>query len=297
MPPVRKQYALQGRDPVDGEIAAEIDRVGGLFRRGLRRGFSSESDGSLAQWVRSLPQSDRAVTWEGAAMAVAWIQRTTVSERRWQTLFDEPGEAHHVALALGLGWALSWLGDPTDAAIAPLHPLLRWRVVDGYGFRDGMVTPRRYVLGTRPPPQIDGSGRAAWRQGLGRSLWYTTRGDLRELAAVVNAFPSRDRPELWTGVGVAATWIGCLDQRPMRALRDAAGHDAHWLALGAALASRTSRDAGGWTDRIESPCLVLAGAAPGALASITDAAEAALPAASSRPLFQHWKDDIAARLT
>ena len=293
---MRPQRALRGREPVDVEVPAEIDRVGGVFRQALRRGFSSASDASVAAWVQSLPRADQSVAVEGVAMAVAWMQRATRSDRTWEGLSAALDDEHAVGLALGLGWALSWLGASPDAEMVGLPPLVRWRVVDGYGFRDGLVAPRRHVLRTMAPKQIEGFGQAVWRQGLGRSLWYTTRGDVGEVRDVVNAFPSPVRPELWTGVGVAATWIGCSSQPPMARLRTAAGHDAHWLALGAALAARTARDSGSLTARQAAPCRALADGTPEELAIVTDRAEAALPLEADTPLFQRWKDDIASRL-
>ena len=294
---MRPQRVLQGREPVDAEVPAEIDRVGAVFRQALRRGFNSPSDREAAAWLESLPPADRSVAVEAVAMAVAWLQRATRSDRTWEGLRASLGAEHAAGMALGLGWALSWLGASTDGELDGLSPLLRWRVIDGYGFRDGLVAPRRHVLRTEGPRRIDGVAQATWRQGLGRSLWYTTRGDAGEVRDAVNAFPSPLRPELWTGVGVAATWIGCTSQPPMARLRAVAGHDAHWLGLGAALAARTARDAGALTARQDAPCRALAGAAPGELAALTDTAEEAVSSETDADPFHAWKIAIAARMS
>jgi len=295
-PPVRKQVALRGRDPADPEIAAEIDRVGEVFRESLRRSFRAPPAEQSA-WVHALPKQDQSVAWEATAMAVGWLERNTGSEQTWQGLSASQGPEHQVGLALGLGWALSWLKLSPEGQIEQLSPLLRWRVLDGYGFRDGLVFTRRYALARDLPPHVGGFGTSIWRQGLGRSLWYTTHADVGEISQVVAGFSASDQVELWRGLGVAATFIGSLAEAPIAELKAAAGDQARWLALGCAMAARTVRDAGGPMDRQTAPCSVLAGSTPGALAELTDAAEAALPEAETEePHFQAWMNGIASRL-
>ncbi len=295
-PPVRPQRALRGRNPVDPEIIGEVDRIGGVFRAALQRAFRAPPE-EQAAWVGALPPRDQSVAWEATAMAVAWLERNTGSPQTWEGLCVAQGPEHELGLALGLGWALSWLELPAQGLIEDLDPLLRWRVLDGYGFRDGLVSPRPFALRQDPPALIDGYARTIWRQGLGRSLWYTTHGDLDELGAILAAFPASERADLWRGIGVAATWIGSLDEVSMNLLQEAAGAERSWLALGSAMAARTCRDIGGVTERQTAPCSVLGGASPEALAAVTDAAEAALPATEGElPLFQQWMNGIASRL-
>ncbi len=294
---MRKQRALRGREPADPEVVEEIERVGQVFRDSLMRSFRASAE-EQAAWVHALPKQDQSIAWEATAMAVGWLERNTGSDQTWQGLFDSQGPEHHVALTLGLGWALSWLKLPTEGQIEHLSPLLRWRVLDGYGFRDGFVFTRRFALRRELPVSLSGFGASIWRQGLGRSLWYTTSADVGEISQVVAGFSASEQVELWRGLGIAATFIGSLTEAPMLALRGAAGEQARWLALGAAMASRTIRDGGGPMDRQTAPCSALAESTPEELAGITDAAEAALPEREAEgPHFQAWMNGIAARLS
>lgn len=296
-PPVRPENAFQGREPVDRGITDQMDRLGAVFREALRRSFGAER-AEQAAWVDALPRQDRAVAWEATAMAVAWLQRRTGSDQSWQALVDAQGPEQDVALALGLGWALSWLAEPTEGEAEQLEPLVRWRILDGYGFRDGLVAPRRFALRGELPPQIRGADQSTWRHGLGRSLWYTSSADVGEVCRVIARFPPAERAELWTGLGVAATWIGSVRDAPMRRLADAAGDGRAALALGAAIAARTCRDGNTLTERQRAPCAVLAGATPEVLVSITDAAEAGLPGREGElPHVQLWMNGIASRLS
>jgi hypothetical protein len=258
-PPVRPPRPLS-REP-DPDIADEIDRVGSVFRRGLDAGFRAKDDARLHSALNAEAPVDRGVAWEGAAMAAAFLERGTKSPRSWRSLVASTPE-HRVPLALGLGWALSWLGAEGRMDGEPLPPLVAGRVLDGYGFRDGFVETRRFLLRREPPPHVAASSRAVWLEGLGRSLWYVAAGDMGTATPIVRAFDPPARPFLWKGLGVGATYVGGFDPDTFGALRDAAGADRGWVAAGSALAARSRRDEGVCSARIEAPCAVLAGLGP-----------------------------------
>jgi hypothetical protein len=294
-PPVRRTTVLLGK--TEREVAGEIDRVGGVFRLGLHAGFEHRDDEALLAALAAVPVRDRPVAWEGAAMAVAFGELDRGGAVRWRRLLDGRASKHSLSLALGLGWALSWKGIPPDPEIAALDPLLRWRVADGYGFRDGFVQPLRHVLMTRPNPGVGGFAREVWWEGVGRSIWYSARGDVPRTVGAVQGFPAEQRAAVWKGVGLAVTWVGDGDHAAMLALRDASGAEASWLGVGAAMAARARRDVDALTPRQEVPCQSFAGTSALEAASVTDAAEAELsPEPEGLPPYARWMNGIEARL-
>lgn len=296
-PPVRHQSAIRGRNPLAPDITAELERASEVFRAALRAGFDTPDDASLIQWVEALPPPDRPVAWEAGAMAVVFLERATLSRRTWLSLREACGDLYRVSLALGRGWGLSWLGAPVEPTIESLPSLERWRVLDGYGFRDGLVAPMRHLLVQKEPYPIVGFARAMWVQGLGRSLWYTTRGDLVELAEVMGRFPDADQPALWRGLGTGATWIGSDGEAAMEKLSAAAGPHAQWLGTGSAMAARTRRETGTMTERQTAACAVLGGASPMELAALTDEAAVDLPeVGTGKPPFEVWMERLAESL-
>jgi hypothetical protein len=76
----------------------------------------------------------------------------------------------------------------------------------------------------------------AFDQGVGRALWFINGGGTEAVAAAVGRFAEHRRADLWSGVGLAATFAGGSDQRELAALRSEAGEYEDELALGSVFA-------------------------------------------------------------
>src|SRR5947199_74099 len=60
-------------------------------------------------------------------------------------------------------------------------------------------------------------------QGIGRALWFIHGAQALDVAAAVASFAEHRRPDLWSGVGLAATFAGGCDTAGLATLRRAAG--------------------------------------------------------------------------
>ena len=81
-------------------------------------------------------------------------------------------------------------------------------------------------------------------QGIGRALWFIHGAQALDVAAAVASFAEHRRPDLWSGVGLAATFAGGCDTAGLATLRRAAGGYHGELAQGSVFAAKARDYAG-----------------------------------------------------
>jgi hypothetical protein len=105
-----------------------------------------------------------------------------------------------------------------QSRVRPRDPLLRWLALDGYGFHEAYFRTPLVVTRQRPPRLLPGwrgcasSAAQVIDQGIGRALWFVCGADTDRLADTIAGFAPERRPDLWSGVGLAAAYAG---YRPM----------------------------------------------------------------------------------
>jgi hypothetical protein len=103
--------------------------------------------------------------------------------------------------------------------------------------------------------------------------------------------PSR-LADLWSGVGLAATYAGGAPTAAIEELREAAGCWTRHLGQGSAFAAAARQRAGNPAAHTELACRVLTGRTAPAAAAITDAAKHRLPANGRTPAYEAWRARI-----
>src|SRR5262249_43750809 len=155
----------------------------------------------------AVESGERGFAFEGAAMASALLDLLALGRgRRLEGLLRGPGAAHVYMVHVGAGWALARLRRRPWSRLHGLDPLLGWLSVDGYGFHQGFFAWERFVRRQEEPRRLSAYARRAFDQGLGRSLWFVHGADVERIASSVKSFSVRRRGDLWSGVGLAATY-------------------------------------------------------------------------------------------
>jgi hypothetical protein len=174
---------------------------------------------------------------------------------RTKELLEGPGLPHIFLTYIGIGFAMArlprilWRDIMPDLEGVPFFPTMSWLAVDGYGFDRAYFHTRQVVDEQRPFKPYPWAGRAdyfprAADQGLGRALWFIHGALPDRVAAAVDAFPESRRADLWSGVGLAATFAGGASAEGLADVAAAAGSYADEVALGATFAG-TARLAAG----------------------------------------------------
>jgi hypothetical protein len=279
-------------------VQARLEQIGRTFLHGYHAALEEPEAESLAERLNQVDREVCGFAFEGAAMALGLLDRLTPWRRtRWRAFVDGPAAAHVYMVHVGLGWVLARLRCRVEPALAALDPLLRWLVVDGYGFHEGYFHWPRTVDGQAVPGCLSGYARRAFDQGLGRSLWFVRAADPAGIAATVAAFPPARRGDLWAGVGLACAYAGGVGEAALRELDTSAGGHHPRLAQGVAFAAKARARAGNPAAHTELACDVLCGLGAAEAAGLTDAALVDLPPDGPEPAFELWRQRVQAHWT
>src|SRR4029078_3240333 len=145
------------------------------------------------------------------------------SGRNVAEFFTGRADAHIYMAYVGVGWAMARVPQFRWSRLHAPDPLLRWLVLDGYGFHQAYFKTRRYVRDQYRHPNFPWPAQGPrWYadpvidHGIGRAMWCVGGTDARRVAALLDSFPESRRPDLYSGAGLAATHAGGADEGEVR---------------------------------------------------------------------------------
>jgi hypothetical protein len=243
--------------------------------------------------LNTLEPEYRGFAFEGAAMGIALLDYLTPWRHdRVGRFLRGAGNAHIYMVHVGIGWVWARLPINVRRAKAQLDPVLSWLAFDGWGFHEGFFHWPKYVGGKIRPKRLTGYELRAFDQGLGRSFWFVNGGNVELISRTISNFAPERQSDLWSGIGLAATYAGILDEPALRALRERAGNHGQHLAQGAAFAAKARQRAGHLTDYTSLATKILCGLTAAGAARLTDEALENLPADADVPAYEIWRRRI-----
>jgi hypothetical protein len=224
-----------------------------------------------------------------------WL--TPWNRHRVADLLNGAGDAHAYMVHVGAGWVLARVPGNVEKFMARFDPLLRWLMVDGYGFHEAFFHWPRYLAGQPVPKRLHGYARRVFDQGFGRCLWFVEGAEVARIAQTIAAFPSERQSDLWSGVGLASVYAGEVSEPELQTLRDAAGSFLPQLAQGAAFAAKARQRAGNLTPYQDLACGILCGLSAKKAAQVSDDALENLPFNGPEPAYEVWRRRIQDRFS
>lgn len=189
-------------------IAKNIETVVSTFQKGLSL---SEQEFGLDELISKLNQFEpryRSVAFEGASMGVA-IQNSLGT---WNK-YAKAAEKHATQVHIGLGWAIAEGQMNLASTLSEIEPDFQVKVLDGYGYWHGLFRRRLTIRTQTIPKNITSEYQSGFDQGIGRTIWYITKGEVAKVVNIINHFSEDRRANLWQGIGVASTYVGgCSDE-------------------------------------------------------------------------------------
>jgi hypothetical protein len=270
-----------------------LESAGRSFLEGFNALLSASGDG----WMQTLAAIDpelRGFAYEGAGMACTVLDLLTFSSgRRLRALLSGCAQPYPHMVYVGAGWAYARLRLRPWWGIRSPDPLLRWLAWDGFGFHQGFFHADRVVGEQRVERGLTPDQHAIRDQGLGRLLWFHECADPDGIALRIGEFPVARQADLWSGIGLAATYAGAAEPDEVERLVALAGkHRAH-LAQGCAFACKARCVSAVVPAHAEKAAIVLAGVTAGEAAAWTDQAQTALgPAPHTAGHYQQWRAEI-----
>jgi len=275
------------------EMRARLEQIGETFLDGYHAALESPASPALAARLNSADAEVRGFAFEGAAMGLALRDTLTPWRPDQVTNFlSGDGNAHAYMVHVGVGWLWARFHLGFRRFGRRLDPLLSWLTFDGWGFHEGFFHWPKYVAGEPAPRRLVAYERRAFDQGLGRSWWFVNGGNPELIAQTIAGLSAERRPDMWSGVGLAATYAGLASEGVLRALRDIAGPAWPQLAQGAAFAAKARQRADNLTPYTDLATKVLCGLSAADAARLCDTTLENLPANATQPAFEVWRQRI-----
>lgn len=291
--PDEVSFDVRGFHEGDAQARATLERHGGAFVAGFNAALLGTGDDDLERRLRAVALADRGFAYEGSAMALGVLDvLSPAGGRRLTRLLGGAGSPHAYMVHVGAGWALARLHLRPGAHLPALDPFLRWLTVDGYGFHQGFFDPRRYVDRQLVPRRLSSYERRAFDHGLGRSLWFVDGGDVERVAATIATYPGSRREDLWSGIGLAASYTTVASADELRRLEQLAGTHRPHLAQGAAFAVGARHRAQNVVDHTSLAAEVLCDVSVDEVVRLVDDARAGLPADGDARNYERWRSRI-----
>jgi hypothetical protein len=273
-------------------IQARLENIGRVFLQGYHAALKEADQGKLAENLNYVDQQQQGFAYEGAAMALALMDGMSFRGDDLPRFITGAGKQHIFLLHVGAGWAyarLPWMRHRIENVIKKLHPVLRWLVIDGYGFHEGYFYGSQQQRLKDSLARLSLNSRHVFYQGLGRSLWFSTGADSEKIRRSISHFPLLHHNDAWSGIGLACAYAGGLEQNEIEQLRRYSGVHASALAQGAAFAAKARQLAGNPASHAELACNVFCQMRAEEAAALCDETFSQIDILRPCP-YQHWRD-------
>ncbi len=291
---------VRGFHVKSAETRQRLETVGRSFLTGYALAAEAGRPTDAENGLAAVPASFRGFAYEGAAMAFAVRDGLPVGGRHHVADFLTGRADRHVYMVyVGVGWAMARVPKFRWSTLYAADPLLRWLILDGYGFHQAYFRTRRYVYGQQrdascPWPEGDHRWYAGnvIDQGVGRATWFVGGTDPELVARLFDRFAEDRRADLYSGAGLAATYAGGASREELHRLWELAGPYRRDVAQGAAFAAAARIRADLVMPHNELATDIFCGMSPADAAKVTDEALVDLPGGGDLPDYAVWRQRI-----
>ncbi|WP_425247272.1 DUF1702 family protein [Streptomyces sp. NEAU-NA10] len=310
MAPSLEEVSFSGRGfPVQtGERARKLEAVPQAVVTGFEWGIEDRDLATTERRLALVDPEHRGFAYEGATMACAIRDAMGPRGHRTRDLLTGGGKPHIFLNYIGIGFAMAKLPRPLWRKLVPdltgpeYYPAMNWLCVDGYGFDRAYFDTDTWVTRQRLDTPYDWDGHASyWRhafdQGVGRALWFIHAGHVGHVSAAVRAFAGDRQPDLWSGVGLAATFAGGSTPVNLVTLCQEARSDRGHLAQGSVFAAKARHHAGFVPEHTATTLKALTGLTAEAAARLADDTAPLALQSAGVPMYELWRRNVRERLS
>jgi hypothetical protein len=289
---------FEAKNPAAREL---LETIGRTFLTGYGYAAEARTPAAAEEPLESVPTRFRGFAYEGAAMGFAVRDGLPFGSSRNVERFLAGRGADHIYMAyVGIGWAMARLPKFRWPAGSTLDPLLRWLVLDGYGFHQAYFHTQRYVHEHYQDLDFgwpaDGErwyANQAIDQGIGRALWFVAGTDPARAAELIGGFAEQRRSDLYSGAGLAATYAGGAEESELQLFWELAGQYRPQVAQGSAFAAEARIRAGLLVPHTGIATRVFCGLPPERAAQISEDVRPDGPVTGDTPGYELWRQRIA----
>ncbi|MTE22487.1 DUF1702 family protein [Streptomyces sp. TRM43335] len=280
----------------------QLETIGRVFLEGYGHAVRARSAAEAEESLEAVPRAYRGFAYEGAGMGAVVHDALPGHSGRLEGLLAGKGRDHVYMVHVGIGWAMARLPRFLWPDVERTDPLLRWLILDGYGFHQAYFHTRSYVRTPHVRHPFSWAGgpddhsAKVIDQGIGRALWFVGGTDVDVVTDLIASYPEHRRGDLYAGAGLAATYAGAADEEELRRFAERAGKYRFQLAQGAAFAAEARDRAGTTIAHTHLATRVLCGTTPERAARVCLDRMPAPGDHGDVPAYERWRRDIAAEL-
>jgi hypothetical protein len=297
-------FAARGFPGASSPVAERLEAIPQAVICGFEWGIDARDQWEVERRLNIVTPEHRGFAYEGAAMACTVLDAMGRGKRARDLLLG-PGRPHIFLTYIGIGFAMARLPRPLwkkvmpDLTGSPYYPTMNWLAVDGYGFDRAYFDTRRWVDEQKVPDPYPWDGHPdyylrAIDQGIGRALWFIHGASTPGVVTAVGRFAAHRQRDLWSGVGLAATFAGGGDAESLAALCRAAGDARPEVAQGAVFAAKARAYAGFVPAHTEVAVAALTGLSVDSAVTLADDSEVAPGDGGPVPAYELWRQRVGA---
>lgn len=285
-------FETRGFEP--SRMQAHLQSVGASFLIGYHLALDDASHLQDRLVSEDTPPMYRGFVFEGAAMALAIADALSIPKQsQWKTFLGGAGAPHRYVVHVGLGWAsarIPWYRRSPESFLRHSDPLLQWLIIDGFGFHEGYFHWKKWLAFPYRRPSLSNHGNRAFDQGLGRSLWFVKGANVSRIAATIESMHASRRGDLWSGIGLAASYAGDPIDEEIADLVESAGSYREHLAQGVTFGAEARMLGGIPADHTNRVCKLVCGLTACEAAELTHAAKP--ERANRNSSYETWRSNI-----
>lgn len=232
-------------------IVEKMEKIKHLFQEAQERALQSDNLLELNAYLQKTDKEFLPVVYEGAAMAMAlqdFSDGTSIS--KWKNFLDS-SPRYACQIYIGMGWAVGKEQKNNLPFLGELRRNMQFRLWDGCGYYDGIFRQRNTLKGQKRAENILPENFQAYDEGVGRAIWYASKGDHLKVKELILQFSADRHADLWRGIGIACCFVGGFDEGLLKDLLDAAGNHSVQLSIGAAMVAKSRIEADCMTEETE----------------------------------------------
>ena len=226
-------------------VAQKMETIQSIFQNVQETFSETETLPELLRLCESFEPEFRSIAYEAASMCLGLNDlKANDNFKSFDAFLEAQHKLHDTQIHVGLGWAFAQQQINPEPFLNHFEPMMRYRILDGYGYYEGIFRKRKSILSQQKPEFTDPVASGAYDQGLGRSFWYLNNGNIDAAKALLEKFPKERWKDMWRGLGIAIAYVGGCDEVTLHDVLGKAGEYKAQLATGAvmALVSRGKAD-------------------------------------------------------
>lgn len=225
-----------------GSVLENMNKIKLLFQEALSSYSWNGKEIEFKSNNDLLGSSFCSVAYEAVAMNFAQKDIESGNEllSEWKAYMHTFEDKYAAQIHVGLGWALAPQNVSSfDVFFKNVSPSYIPFVVDGIGYYDGIARQRRCIKNKMMNENLNSIYYEYYNQGVGRSIWYHSGGEISKAVEIIFQFPSERQVGLWRGVGTAFLFVGGFDDEMMTALLNFSGKNKLQFLTGVVLAIKS----------------------------------------------------------